>query len=362
MRAPNIEPSSPDSYYLRRVAIGTVIGYSLIMTGITDTLSADTVADNPCPAPPSALVQEAKTTIMHNGIVNSVDDAALTKRLGLTLPKTLDADIKHYTSLLNDQQLPFDQQTIPFMEYFNETRAILAESGVTLRFGTPADITAYPGERPPILSDFENATSKKAITLLMEDLESMPTDYFKWIGLKEAILTTGHFDVAAYALTGDKHDKLHFNLQAEYTSNVFKHEAAHLADTVMCGSPEAAANDPSITVINGGTPYGLQDDDVKAHSQSTWMSAPIPHDIATADKVVFTDPYAGTKVVEDKAQSLAASQSNGRLGSSSLNNMAVIDKMAVEYGRMLQPENAPQIGRFFLEMTQGQYNPYAVGK
>lgn len=358
MRTPNSAPS--DSRYLRHAALSVVIGYSLIATGALEGVAANAVAEKTCPAPPASLVQEAKTTIMKNGLINTVDGFDLARRLGLALPKTVLTDPQHYTTLLNDQQLPFAEQRFPFMEYFNETKAILAESGVTLRFGTSADIFAYPGERPPKLSDFENPISKGAMALLMDDLIGIPTEYFKWIGLKEAILTSGHFDAAAYALTGGKHDKLHFNLQENYTPNVFKHEAAHLADAVMCHGPEAAANDPSITVLNGDIPYGLEGAELKEHSQSTWMSAPIPHTIATADKVVFTDPYAGKRVVEDKAQILATSQSIGRVNLYSPNNPVIIEKMAVEYGRMLQPENAPQIARFFLATTQGQYNPQPV--
>lgn len=342
-----------ESYYLRRVFAGSLAGYTLIAESIWGPMQADNIAAHTCPPPPMSLVQEAKGTIMKNGISTVADDREIATRLGVTLPKVQDRDFAHYDKLVNSSDAPF-------MEYFNETKAILAESGVTLRFGTEADLGNYPGEKVPILADFENPTSRNSLKALMQDLVTIPTDYFKWIGLKNAVLTTGHMEVAAYALTSGQHDTLHFDLEDQYTSEVFKHEAAHLADSVMCGGAEAAANDPNITALNHGVPYGLDDTSIKTHTQRTWLSAPIPHTIATAKDVVFTDPYGGQKdVIEDKAQDLSASQANGRLGLTSLNNMVIIDKMAVLYGRMLQPNNSPHVARFFLAMTQGQFNPYA---
>lgn len=336
-----------DSYSVSH-AVSSILGAGAIILGAYGPAEANHIARDTCPVPSATLVQEAKETIMKNGIGFTPPAAAIAARFKLSLPQTPRTDPVHYADLEN-AEIPHH-----FMDYFNESKAMLAESGVVLRFGVPEDIKLYSGERVPRPGDFDNLSSLWSARYLMEDVVDMPKEYFRWLGLKQVVVTSGTMDATAYAITSGKHDTIHINFQQGVADpGTLKHEAGHIADVIMCDSSTAAANDPSIANLNQGVSYGLPASEREQYNQKEGWSW--GKEAGAARKLLFTDPYADETVREDKAQILNYSQGHGPLGSKSFNSPVIIDKMAIEYGRML--EHAPQIARFFLARIYNQYNP-----
>lgn len=219
-------------------------------------------------------------------------------------------------------------------QIFDKTAGFLSKYGVDLSLVTEPD---SPQQRfktsPATLADLETATAKQDMAILALGISRLPVEFVQGAGVKHFKLASKITGAEAYALTGGDHDTVIFSLEAPESSDgvltddaslneaVVLHEISHEDDVVVCGSTEAAANDPSFTASNNGIRYI---DDLEGVEKINEMNS-YPASLAALDRmdkerrtqpgatlkcsdiqkledaVVMSDDYNYTSVKEDKA-------------------------------------------------------------
>lgn len=209
-------------------------------------------------------------------------------------------------------------QNKPFSSFLTSTRRFLALYGIDLSVGTKTYPYGYNG-RAPTAQDLATTTAESDVFGLLSALAAEPVQYPEGIGLKHIVLMANKKAGAAAYADGNT---IVVNISDDSDPADIWHEEGHLDDFLTCKN--GTTNDPSFAQLNGNTRYyGMAQPTssivypnymgVVAPMWSTAIDATDNKNTAKACAIaraikaigkntVFISEYAGSALVEDKAE------------------------------------------------------------
>jgi len=297
--------------------------------------------------------------INNKGLVTIREHAAQSNGLTAYNPNLYDQ------SLLNDLNSGNrTKSSLPFRDYFSAAKSFSAKFGIDVRISKSSDNLDYKGQVPKN-EDLEDPIAKKDMVNLIQSLGAVPLEYIQMIGLKNIVLEANAKSyAAAYAKVGGPHDTIVLNISMDNEPRVLWHEEGHLFDAITCHGPQGMKNDHGFTALNGRQKYNSSSHPIPDSTHYEFVQeASDVLDAHTTKKdglcvaleeirhkglnnVVFTDAYAGTNPMEDKAQLASYFPDNMDNADVFDNNTPLLEKKyAYLFARLY--ERDPRIARFF---------------